>query len=46
VELAAVAAFIDEKGNPTRLDLLRMLNRISSMIYILMIQLKAKKGPL
>jgi ethanolamine utilization cobalamin adenosyltransferase len=48
VELAAVAAFTDEKGNPTRLDLLRMLNRLSSMIYILMIQLKAKKekGPL
>ena len=45
-ELAAVAAFTDEKGNPTRADLLRMLNRLSSMIYILMIQLKAKKGPL
>ena len=41
-ELAAVAAFTDEKGNPTRLDLLRMLNRLSSMIYILMIQLKAQ----
>ena len=44
VELAAVAAFTDEKGNPTRLDLLRMLNRLSSMIYILMIQLKAKRA--
>ena len=43
VELAAVAAFTDEKGNPTRLDLLRMLNRLSSMLYLLMIQLKAKK---
>jgi ethanolamine utilization cobalamin adenosyltransferase len=43
VELAAVAAFTDEKGNPTRPDLLRMLNRLSSMIYLLMIQLKAKK---
>jgi len=45
-ELAAVAAFTDEKGNPTRVDLLRMLNRLSSMLYILMIRLKAKKGPL
>ena len=48
-ELAAVAAFTDEKGNPTRADLLRMLNRLSSMLYILMIRLKAereKKGPL
>ncbi len=44
VELAAVVAFTDEKGNPTRADLLRMLNRLSSMIYILMIRLKAKKG--
>ena len=41
-ELAAVAAFTDEKGNPTRLDLLRKLNRLSSMLYILMIQLKAQ----
>ena len=45
VELAAVEAFTDEKGNATRLDLLRMLNRLSSMIYILMIQLKAKASP-
>ena len=44
VELAAVAAFTDEKGNPTRTDLLRSLNRLSSMIYLLMIRLKAKKG--
>jgi len=43
VELAAVAAFTDEKGNPTRPDLLCMLNRISSMLYILMIRLKAKQ---
>lgn len=41
-ELAAVAAFTDEKGNPTRKDLLRMLNRLSSMLYILMIRLKAQ----
>jgi len=43
VELAAVAAFTDEKGNPTRPDLLCMLNRLSSMLYILMIRLKAKQ---
>ena len=42
VELAAVAAFTDEKGNPTRPDLLRMLNRLSSMLYLLMIQLKQR----
>jgi ethanolamine utilization cobalamin adenosyltransferase len=43
VELAAVAAFTDEKGNPTRVDLLKMLNRLSSMLYILMIRLKAER---
>ncbi len=41
-ELKAVAAFQDWEGNPTRTDILRALNRMSSMIYILMIQ--AKKG--
>ena len=45
VELAAVAAFTDEKGNPTRVDLLKMLNRLSSMLYLLMIRLKAKASP-
>lgn len=40
-ELAAVAAFTDENGNPVRTDILRALNRMSSMIYILMIQAKA-----
>lgn len=39
-ELAAVAAFSDREGNPTRVDILRALNRISSMLYILMIQEK------
>ena len=42
-ELQAVRAFTDREGNPTRLDLLRAMNRLSSMIYILMIQEKAKK---
>lgn len=41
-ELAAVAAFRDGAGNPTRPDILKALNRMSSMIYLLMIQEKAK----
>ncbi len=40
-ELQAVAAFTDREGNPTRQDLLLALNRLSSMLYILMIQKKA-----
>ena len=39
-ELAAARAFVDEEGNVTRPDLLRALNRMSSMIWILMIRLK------
>ena len=42
-ELAAVAAFSDREGNPTRVDILRALNRMSSMLYLLMIQEKSKK---
>ena len=42
-ELAAVAAFTDENGNGERTDILRALNRMSSMIYILMIREKAGK---
>lgn len=42
-ELAAARAFIDADGNATRGDILRTLNRMSSMIYILMIQVKAIK---
>ena len=41
-ELAAVEAFSDREGNPTRPDLLRALNRMSSMLYILMIQWKGR----
>ena len=41
-ELSAVAAFSDRDGNPTRPDILRALNRMSSMLYILMIQQKAR----
>ena len=40
-ELAAAAAFTDEDGNCTRVDILRALNRMSSMIYILMIRQKS-----
>ena len=39
-ELAAAAAFTDENGNCTREDILRAMNRMSSMIYILMIREK------
>ncbi len=42
-ELAAVAAFLDAQGNPVRVDILQALNRVSSMLYILMIQLKKGK---
>ena len=41
-ELAAVHAFSDREGNPTRVDILQALNRMSSMLYILMIQWKSK----
>ena len=40
-ELAALHAFSHRDGIPTRPDILRALNRMSSMLYILMIQLKA-----
>ena len=42
-ELQAVAAFTDRDGVPTREDLLRALNRVSSMLYLLMIRAKAGK---
>jgi ethanolamine utilization cobalamin adenosyltransferase len=41
-ELKAVAAFTNRDGEPVRPDLLRALNRMSSMIYILMIQNRVK----
>ena len=40
-ELAAVDAFSDREGEPTRVDILRAMNRISSALYLLMIQEKA-----
>ena len=42
-ELAAVTAFSDREGNPTRMDILQAMNRMSSMLYILMIQEKSGK---
>ena len=42
-ELAAVRAWTDRDGNLTREDIPRALNRMSSMLYILMIQAK-KEG--
>ena len=42
-ELLAVDAFSDREGNPTRLDILQAMNRMSSMLYILMLREKAKQ---
>ncbi len=42
-ELEAVAAFADREGRMTREDILKAMNRISSMLYLLMIQKKAGK---
>ena len=42
-ELRAAEAFSDREGNPTREDILRALNRMSSMLYILMIREKAAR---
>ena len=43
-ELAAVEAFSDREGNPTRPDILRAMNRMSSMLYLIMIQMKVSQG--
>jgi len=42
-ELRAVTAFTDARGLPSRPDILQALNRMSSMLYILMLKEKAKK---
>ena len=42
-EIAAAEAFSDREGNPTRPDLLQAMNRMSSMLYILMIREKSRK---
>ena len=41
-ELRCCEVFADREGNPTRLDILRAMNRMSSMLYILMLEQKAK----
>ena len=41
-ELRAVDAFSDREGNPTRPDILRAMNRMSSMLYILMLEEKSR----
>ena len=43
-ERTAVAAFTDENGCLVRTDLVQMLNRMSSLLYILMIESRAKNG--
>lgn len=43
-ELAAATAFTDATGGCVRRDILQLLNRMSSMLYILMIRLKAKES--
>ena len=42
-ELAAVDAFTDADGIPLRPDILQAMNRISSMLYLLMLQEKSRK---
>lgn len=42
-ELAAARAFTDEGGSCSREDILKALNRMSSMVYLLMIRAKAGK---
>ena len=41
-ELRACEAFADREGRPTRPDLLLALNRISSMLYLLMLEEKSQ----
>lgn len=43
-ELAAVHAFSDREGLPTRPDLIRALNRMSSFLWIMMIRMKKERA--
>ena len=43
-ELAAVEAFTDRDGLLLRADLVEALNRLSSLLWILMIRMKAESG--
>lgn len=45
-ELSAVRAFTDRDGNPTRPDILRAMNRLSSGVYLLMLQAKKQRNPM
>ena len=40
VEIAAYTAFKDENGVPTRGDIARALNRLSSLFYVMMFRAK------
>lgn len=42
-ELSAVQAFLQPDGTAQRVDILQAMNRISSMLYLLMIRLKAER---
>ena len=42
-ELAAVRAFVDAEGKPLREDILKAMNRMSSMLYIFMIRAKKER---
>ena len=44
-ELAAAHAFCDADGIPTRTDILQALNRMSSFLYLLMIEHKSQLNP-
>ena len=41
-EILACDAFSDREGRPTRPDILKVLNRISSMLYLLMLEEKVR----
>ena len=43
-ERMAAEVFQDREGNPTRVDILQAMNRMSSMLWILMIRLKKERG--
>ena len=39
-ELRSCEAFSDREGNPIRPDIVRAINRVSSMLYLLMLENK------
>ena len=44
VELAAAKAFIDESGNCERTDIIQALNRLSSLLYVLLCRERAARA--